>query len=170
MNRRKLLLSGGTSLSSLVVAQVEALLRSPINMPFPPRGPHLAQAHVEHKPGRPARREKPRGAGVVVARLALELDQRGGKIRHGAEPSPGLGDRRPPASGTHFGRKDGDLRQFLYRVSTDVERMVAAYRHVLDGYKQAGVTVWNAWGDWLQWTHGAMASRCRIATMQSTER
>ncbi len=24
--------------------------------------------------------------------------------------------------------------------------MVAAYRHLLDEYKQAGGTVWNAWG------------------------
>src|SRR5208337_4204772 len=34
------------------------------------------------KPGRPARSDKPRGAGVVVGKLALELDQRGGKVGH----------------------------------------------------------------------------------------
>src|SRR5246127_2546895 len=35
------------------------------------------------KPGGPARCAKPGGAGVVVGKLVLEFDQRGGKVGHG---------------------------------------------------------------------------------------
>src|SRR5208337_275689 len=35
------------------------------------------------KPRGPACSDKPGGAGVVVGKLALELDQRGGKVGHG---------------------------------------------------------------------------------------
>ena len=35
------------------------------------------------KPRGPARHAKPSGAGVVAGKLALELDQRGGKVGHG---------------------------------------------------------------------------------------
>jgi hypothetical protein len=48
--------------------------------------------------------------------------------------------------GTHFGGQDADLAQFLYRVANS-ERMAVLYRRVLDGFKQAGGTVWNAWGN-----------------------
>ena len=47
--------------------------------------------------------------------------------------------------GTHFGREDGDVRNFLAGLAND-ERMVGLYRHVLDEYRKAGGSVWNAWG------------------------
>jgi hypothetical protein len=47
--------------------------------------------------------------------------------------------------GNHFGRPSGDLRRFLAHVATD-ERMVGAYRRLLDAYREAGGTVWNAFG------------------------
>jgi hypothetical protein len=47
--------------------------------------------------------------------------------------------------GTHFGRSEGELRQFLAGLASD-ERMFGLYRHVLDEYRRAGGTVWNAWG------------------------
>jgi hypothetical protein len=39
-----------------------------------------ADACLTSKPRGPARRDKPGGAGVAVGKLALELDQRGGKV------------------------------------------------------------------------------------------
>ena len=58
--------------------------------------------------------------------------------------------------GTHFGRGEGELRRFLASVASD-ERMFVLYRHVLDEYRKAGGTVWNAWG-WLSendaWSNG----------------
>jgi hypothetical protein len=47
--------------------------------------------------------------------------------------------------GTHFGREGGDLKVFLANLVKD-ERMVGLYRRVLDEYRHAGGTVWNAWG------------------------
>jgi hypothetical protein len=47
--------------------------------------------------------------------------------------------------GTHFGSGESDLRPFLASVASD-PRMYRLYRRVLEGYRQAGGTVWNAWG------------------------
>jgi hypothetical protein len=47
--------------------------------------------------------------------------------------------------GTHFGSDDAELRPFLASLATD-PRMYALYRRVLDAYRAAGGTVWNAWG------------------------
>jgi hypothetical protein len=47
--------------------------------------------------------------------------------------------------GTHFGSNEADLRAFLASVAND-PRMTTLYRRVLDGYRKAGGTVWNAWG------------------------
>jgi hypothetical protein len=48
--------------------------------------------------------------------------------------------------GTGFGRPDGDLRAFLAGLTTD-PRMFGLYRRVLDEYRKAGGTAWNAWGN-----------------------
>ncbi len=47
--------------------------------------------------------------------------------------------------GTHFGSEDRQLRPFLASVSADA-RMYSLYRRVLEAYRKADGTVWNAWG------------------------
>ena len=48
-----------------------------------PHAATLEQAHAGHGNPEAGVYDKPGGAGVVVGKMALELDQRGGKLGHG---------------------------------------------------------------------------------------